>query len=190
MWMLFCLLCLVLWGLWGFFPKLAVRQLGEVAANDVSASISAAVYQGAGSFLLLLPVAIVGLALMKYYPNALATFKLPEVRLVWETKGATYAALAGITVSIGGLLYVLAASTANVSVVVTITALYPIVTILLGWQVLHEQILPRQWVGIVLALIAMALVAQAPEKKEGKPVGSQETVHTTDNHKGSSPAGG
>ena len=45
------------------------------------------------------------------------------------------------------------------STVVTLSALYPLVTILLSIAFLHEKLSPRQGAGIVLALIASALLA-------------------------------
>jgi len=45
------------------------------------------------------------------------------------------------------------------STVVTLSALYPLVTILISIAFLHERLTARQAVGIVLALIANALLA-------------------------------
>src|ERR1700746_1072147 len=43
--------------------------------------------------------------------------------------------------------------------VVTLSALYPLVTILLSILFLHERLTPRQGIGIVFALIASVLLA-------------------------------
>jgi len=45
------------------------------------------------------------------------------------------------------------------STVVVLSALYPLVTILLSVALLHERLSGKQSVGIVLALIASALLA-------------------------------
>lgn len=171
MWMLFCALCLLSWGLWGFFPKLAQRNFQHVEANPDIVSFNAAVYQVLGSALLFVPIAIAAVLLKKLFPSMFTKFASANLKLIWEMKGAQFAMLAGIGAALGGIFYQLAISRANVSVVVVVTALYPIITILLGWRLLAEQISLRQWAGIALALVAMALVAESPPemKRKGRP---------------------
>ena len=53
----------------------------------------------------------------------------------------------------------MALSRGSSAVVVTATALYPLVTLLLGYVILHEPLSPRQWVGIGLAVGAIVLLS-------------------------------
>jgi len=51
--------------------------------------------------------------------------------------------------------------TKTLSVMSVLTAMYPAGTILLAAVVLKERIAPVQWVGLVLALAAAAMLAKA-----------------------------
>ncbi len=151
MWLVYCLLCVLAWGAWGFLPKLAQKHLDP---------LSAAVYQGLGTFALFIPVAVGAVLVSRVAPSVVDPAKL---KLAWHPKGVQYAVLAGLGAALGGIFYQLAISKANVSIVVVITALYPLITVLLGWRIMGEQVTPRQWAGIALALVAMMLVAQTPQ---------------------------
>src|SRR5262249_26535246 len=130
------LLCLIAWGLWGFFPKLAQRELKH--------PLSGALYEYAGSAAAL---ALVLLAVAVVY--AVAPHGLPSVArehtFVWRPRGALFAAIAGAASAIGGILYFVAAARSDIAVVVTVTSLYPVVTVALAWVVLGERLALRQW---------------------------------------------
>ena len=51
-------------------------------------------------------------------------------------------------------------SRGKASVVITMTALYPLVTILLSFIFLRETIAIKQGIGIMLALLAMLLLVE------------------------------
>jgi drug/metabolite transporter (DMT)-like permease len=57
-------------------------------------------------------------------------------------------------------LYVLAAHKGLIAIVAVLTSLYPASTVALAAVVLHERLAPSQWVGVVLALIGVVLVAR------------------------------
>ncbi|HVY53153.1 MAG TPA: EamA family transporter, partial [Gammaproteobacteria bacterium] len=78
---------------------------------------------------------------------------------VFDAKGISYSILTGITYGIGCLFYFIAASRGKIINVVTLTALYPLVTILLAFLLLKESIALKQAVGIFLALIAIILMS-------------------------------
>jgi drug/metabolite transporter (DMT)-like permease len=65
---------------------------------------------------------------------------------------------AGILDMLANLLYLLAARSGPLSVVVTLSSLYPASTVLLARVVLHERLSSRQWVGVAFALVAVAAI--------------------------------
>jgi transporter family protein len=69
------------------------------------------------------------------------------------------ALIAGLLGSIGGLCFVHSVSRGKASVVITMTALYPLVTIILSFFFLRETITLKQGIGIVFALLAMLFLA-------------------------------
>ena len=58
----------------------------------------------------------------------------------------------------GNLFYVLALKTGRLDVSAVLSSLYPGATVLLAWLILKERIARNQWLGIVAALIAIALM--------------------------------
>lgn len=80
-------------------------------------------------------------------------------RLEVNWRGASLAVMAGAMGIVGALCYVLAMARGPVALIVTFTALYPILSIVLAWLMLGETISLRQGMGIVLDLIAMVLIA-------------------------------
>jgi transporter family protein len=120
-------------GLWGFFTKLSVVHIDAK---------SALVFQTLG-------VVIVGLFTLGFM-----NFK-PETNI----KGFGYAVLTGVAYGVGCLFYFVAASKGKIITVVTFTALYPVVTIVLAYWFLKEAVSLKQCAGVGLAFIAMALMA-------------------------------
>ena len=132
-WFIPALLALALWGVWGFFQKLATNHMPPRTVYLVSAS-----------------GAIVVVAVL------LATSKFP---VSLSADGTLFAVIAGICSSLGGLLFLSAVSRGEASVVITFTALYPVVTVILSFSLLREAINLKQGIGIVLALLSMVLLA-------------------------------
>jgi transporter family protein len=124
-WLVAALMSLLCFGLWGFFCKLAILTIDPK---------SALVFQSLGA-------AIVGLLVF-----TLLHFK-PEI----EAKGVAFAILAGMSTGLGCLFFFIAADKGKVTTVVTLTALYPIITILLAYL--------KQSTGILLALAAIYLLS-------------------------------
>lgn len=58
----------------------------------------------------------------------------------------------------GNLFYVLALKTGRLDVSAVLSSLYPGATVMLAWLILKEHISRRQWLGILAALIAIALM--------------------------------
>jgi transporter family protein len=74
-------------------------------------------------------------------------------------KGIIFAVLGGLTGTLGVLFFIIALGKGKVSVIVPLTALYPIITITLGFLILKESITLTQGVGVIFALIAVLLLA-------------------------------
>lgn len=131
-WLIYALIATVIYGFWGFFPKLASEYLDPK---------SAMVYQTLGSAI----GALVILATLR--------FQLPV-----QVKGITFSMLAGIAGVAGTQFLLMALTEGKASVVVPVTALYPIGVILLAVLVLKEALTVRQMCGILLSLAAIYLL--------------------------------
>ena len=132
-WLTPALFSLFSFGLWGLFTKLSVVHID---------SKSALVYQTAGVLL----VGLFTLSMMNFKPAA-------------DMKGFTYSILTGIAYGVGCLFYFVAASKGKIITVVTLTALYPLVTIVLAYLLLKEAVSLKQCSGIFLAFVAILLMS-------------------------------
>jgi transporter family protein len=132
-WYLYSVLTVVTWGLWGVFSKLA---------SNYSKPKQALLFQTAG----VLAFALVVLFMEKFH-------------FEWSLPGFSWAALGGFFAFVGFLTFFAALDQGKASTVVTLSALYPLVTILLSIAFLHEKLTARQGTGIVFALIASVLLA-------------------------------
>lgn len=74
-------------------------------------------------------------------------------------KGLLFGILSGVCGSLGVLFFTLAVSKGKASIVVPFTALYPVVSIMLGLILFKETISLAQSIGIILALIAGVLLS-------------------------------
>jgi transporter family protein len=130
-WLPTALLSLLSFGLWGLFSKLSLNYID---------SRSALIFQTAGVLLI-----------------GLFVFGTSNLKLATDSRGLIYAVLTGIAYSLGCYLYLIAADKGKISTIVTVTALYPLITLLLSFVFLHEQIHIKQGLGIIFALIAIYL---------------------------------
>jgi drug/metabolite transporter (DMT)-like permease len=73
---------------------------------------------------------------------------------------AATAMAGGILDMLANLLYLLATRRGPLTLVVTLSALYPASTVMLAWRVLHERLTGRQWAGVGLALGAIVLIVR------------------------------
>lgn len=124
---------LLVWGIWGLLPKLASRHLDPK---------SILVYEAFGA----LAVGLVVLAQMNFKPQV-------------HSAGIALAVATGAAGFVGTLLFLYAISKGKAAVVVTITALYPLVVIILSHFLLGEHITLKQGIGMALALIALVLLS-------------------------------
>lgn len=132
-WYLYSLLTVLMWGVWGVFSKLA-------SANSRPRQVL--IFQSVG----VLAFALVVLIIERF-------------RIEWSVPGFSWSVAAGFFTFIGFLTFFAALEKGKASTVVTLSALYPVVTILLSVIFLREKISLREGAGIVLALIASVLLA-------------------------------
>lgn len=132
-WMIFAVLALVLWGFWGFFAKLATNYISPK---------SALVYETLGG----LVVGIIVLIIIGF-------------KLDFHTKGISFAFLAGFAAMVGALFFLYAVTKGKTALVVSLTALYPLVTVVLASLIIKEPLTIKEGFGILFALIAMVLFA-------------------------------
>jgi transporter family protein len=132
-WFPAAIISLFSFGLWGLFTKLAVEHID---------SRSALIYQTLGVII----IALFMLKSINFKPST-------------DAKGLSFAILTGLAYGVGCLFYFIAASKGKIITVVTLTALYPLITILLAYFLLKEVISLKQWTGIILAFIAIILMS-------------------------------
>lgn len=132
-WMLATLGAFIFWGLWGFIPKITTQYIE---------SKSAIVYEVTGAILL----AAIVLFSLNFQPDV-------------HPKGIAFAILTGMLGFLWAFCFLNAVSQGPVTLVATLSALYPVLTIVLATLVLHETVTVRQGVGIALAILSMILVA-------------------------------
>ena len=138
-WILPTLGALFVWGFWGFIPKLTTTYLEPK---------SAIVYEVLGALIL-------GLIVL-----AASQFKVETHPI-----GIAFAMTTGMLGFIGAFFFLQAVSKGPVTLVAAVSALYPIVSILLAVFFLHESITFRQAVAISLAVLAMILVTASDSPK-------------------------
>jgi transporter family protein len=130
-WLLPAIFIPLVWGFWGLLPKLAVKFISPVHAM---------IYQVGGTL-------VFGLVLL-----AVIGFR-PQI----EPKGIAFAIAGGICGMGGALLYLVAVSKGKVSIIVFISAMYPVVTIALSYFILHEPITLKEGIGMIFAITAIIL---------------------------------
>lgn len=133
-WLIPALLCMAAWGVSRLFPKLATNHIDPKSA---------------------LAFEVIGEVIAVVVILTALGFTKP----VFHMKGASFAVLAGLFGGMGVYWYLVAADRGNVSQLVGITALYPVITVLLGVLVLNEPLTAKQVSGVALAVLAVYLVS-------------------------------
>lgn len=135
-WLAFSLLTILLWGAWGAVSK--------VASDGVDANTNQIFF----TFGLL--------------PLILMVWRSPRNTCGGEKRrtGLAWAFLTGILGGTGNIAFFRAlAMGGKVSIVAPVTALFPLVTVILAVTLLHERVGTAQKVGLVLALTAIYLLS-------------------------------
>ena len=133
-WFWYSCLCVLCWGGWAMLSKLGSREIPPETMQ----------------FLFTLGALPVGLALL-----ASRGFHLERTR-----KGIFYAVLNGILSGIGNLaLFAAYHTSANTAMITVVTALYPVITVVLAILLLRERLRLIQVVGLGFAVAAIVLFA-------------------------------
>lgn len=132
-WLWYSLLTVLAWGIVGLLQKLST--------NNISAE-SSLIWLVVG-FLLIAPFFYPGPILFNYSRASLA-----------------YGVLSGLLNALGAwALFAALKNGGKASVVAPLTALYPVVVIVLVPPILHEAVTLMQWIGVGCALVAVVLLS-------------------------------
>ncbi len=133
MWLLYSILTIAFWGMWGFLIKVASRYMEwyqlYVLSNLVSFILSAGI--------------------LLWGRQSFATLG----------KFALYGIAAGLLGTMGYIFFILAIRSGKVSIVVPLTATYPVITFLLGIAILREQVQIHHLLGTILAIAGAILLS-------------------------------
>jgi transporter family protein len=137
------MLTLVAWGVVGILQKLST--------NYISAE-SSLIWLVVG-FLVIEPF---------FYPGS-AVLHYSKINL-------SYAILSGLLNALGAwALFAALKSGGKASIVAPLTALYPVVVIVLVPSILHESVTPLQWVGVACSLVAVVLLSASSDDPVQEP---------------------
>lgn len=134
-WVALTLLATFIFGFWGFFPKLATQHLEPRTVLF---------YQNVGTLL-----------------STIVLLTVLRVRITVHPRGILFSVLTGVAGTVGTLFMLMALSKGKVSVVIPLTAMYPVVTVLLAALIFKEAISIRQVIGLCLSLVAIYLMSSS-----------------------------
>jgi bacterial/archaeal transporter family protein len=138
-WLFWSLVTIVLWGTWGLVSK--------IASSGMNAYVNQLLYT-AGLAPLLVFVA--------WHVHKNETSEKTNGRKV----GVSWAFLTGILGGVGNIFFFQAlVKGGKASIVAPVTALFPMVTVLLAVLVLRERMGRTQWIGLALAFVAIYLLS-------------------------------
>ncbi len=130
---IFVILTIILWGIWGFFGKLATKYNSPLTITAIS-------YFIAPLFSLFI--------LLKIRGHTLNLAPLPLLLIFITTTTAV----------LGSIVYYSALSKGHASIVVSLTALYPVITICLSVLFLNEKFTFIQLVGFFMIFFGAVLI--------------------------------
>jgi bacterial/archaeal transporter family protein len=138
-WLLWSLATIVLWGAWGLVSK--------VASNGVDVYANQLLYT-------------VGLAPLMIFVAWTVHKRSAGEETEGRRKGIFWAFLTGILGGLGNLAFFQAlVKGGEASIVSPVTALFPMVTVILAVLFLKERLGRMQWAGLALAFVAIYLLS-------------------------------
>ncbi len=132
-WMFPTLATLFFWGLWGFSSKLVTNYLTP---------LSALLFEALGG------VVVAAVVILVF-----------NVKIEMNAPGIGWAILTGAFVFLGSVFFLFALKNGKTSIVVALTALYPLFTIALAMIFLGETLTLRQGIGVLMAVAAIILIS-------------------------------
>lgn len=133
-WFFYSTLAIVAWGIWAFLPKLAVTWLDPK---------SALIYEAVGGII-----------------TGLIAFCMIGSNIGTDLRGVVPAILTGVAGYAGLICFMLALRTGKVSVVAPLTALYPVISVVLALVFFREKLNLVQLAGVALAVVSVILISQ------------------------------
>jgi bacterial/archaeal transporter family protein len=144
-WLIWSLVTIVFWGTWGLVSK--------IASGGMDAYVNQLLYT-AGLAPLLVFVA------WTVWKQSRSEVPATSERRAARRMGVFWAFLTGILGGVGNLAFFQAmVEGGKASVVAPVTALFPMVTVLLALIFLRERLGRVQWVGLALAFVAIYLLS-------------------------------
>jgi transporter family protein len=138
-WLLWSLVTIVLWGTWGLVSK--------VASAGVDAYVNQLLYTA-------------GLAPLLIFVAWTVHRRSAEEKREGRSAGVFWAFFTGILGGVGNIFFFQAmVAGGKASVVAPVTALFPMITVVLAMIFLHERLGRVQWAGLALAFIAIYLLS-------------------------------
>ncbi len=131
---LLSILVIFLWGLWAFLFKIGVEQIGIKEALIWNNGIA-----------IVISILII-------------SFLIPHASLKIQS-GVFYVMVATALGISGSIIWYIALEKEKASIVVSFTALYPLITVVLSVIFLKEKLSIENWIGIIFALIAGILLS-------------------------------
>jgi transporter family protein len=131
-WLQLSLATLILWGLWGFLAKIVLNSVNWK---------SVFLFSTLGSIL---------------FTAIFFVLAKPSLVFNLQTCSAMLVGVMGVSAS---MAFYYALESGKVSIVVPLTAMYPLVTVILAAVVLREKLSPTQGVGVLLAIVAVLLIS-------------------------------
>ncbi|MDE1153710.1 MAG: DMT family transporter [Micavibrio sp.] len=124
---------LLVWGFWAFLPKMALQSMQPH---------SVIMYESLGNMLVALPILV-----------------HQRFRLQVNKRGIFIVGITSVLTVFAILSYFYALRHGTVSVVVTLTAMYPVIALVLAGVVLKERLNRIQYFAVFLAMVAILLLA-------------------------------
>ena len=147
---------------------LVSQQDSEPSSADAPSGVGLALASGVaiGLFFLSLartsataglwPLLVARIVSVTFFGVAVLLLRRQALRM---PRAVTMSAMAGDVVDmLANLLYLLASRVGPLTLVVTLSSLYPASTVLLARVFLGERVTVRQWVGVVCALVAIVMI--------------------------------
>lgn len=134
-WILICT-CVLCWAIWPLVLKSASRNISPLMIQIIIAYVHS-----------------------MFAPAMFLYLKASGVVADWNAKGMFFAAVACVLTTIASLSFSTAIQKAPVHIVMSFTAMYPAVTVLLSAIFLSESVTILKVVGIITVVVGVALLS-------------------------------